>query len=63
MLTIGQLARRLGISSFTLKRWEERGEIPKPRRTIGGWRIYSEEEASRLELLLNNKETTGQRQK
>lgn len=61
MLTIGELARRLGVSADTLKRWEENGKIPKPRRTIGGWRIYSEDEVKRIERMLGCQSAVGQK--
>jgi len=44
MITIGEVSRRLGISPDTLKRWESDGKIPKPRRTCGGWRTYSDDD-------------------
>ena len=61
MLTIGELARRLGVGADTLKRWEPNGKIPKPRRTIGGWRIYSEDEVKRIERMLECQSGIGQK--
>jgi len=63
MLTIGELARRFGVSADTLKRWEERGEIPRSRRTIGGWRIYSNDEVNKLEHMLKPQARIGHKQK
>jgi len=61
MITIGEIARQLGVSADTLKRWEDQGKIPKPQRTIGDWRIYSDDEANQLKGIL--KQQVGMRHK
>jgi excisionase family DNA binding protein len=48
MATIGEVARRLGVSSDSIRRWEDEGKIPKPRRTCGGWRTYTDSEIDEL---------------
>lgn len=40
LLTIGEAARRLGVSIGTLRRWEAQGKI-SARRTLGGQRRYT----------------------
>lgn len=52
MATIGEVARRLGVSPDSIKRWEDEGKIAKPRRTCGGWRIYSDNEIKQLLRIL-----------
>ena len=53
-LSIGDLAQELGISSRTIRYYEERGLI-KPQRTNGGQRIYTRKERGRLKLILRSK--------
>jgi DNA-binding transcriptional MerR regulator len=43
LLKIGELARRLGLTTRSLRYWEERGLLPAPRRTAGGMRMYGPE--------------------
>lgn len=43
LLKIGELARRLGLTTRSLRYWEERGLLPAPRRTTGGMRMYGTE--------------------
>ena len=43
LLKIGGLARRLGLTTRSLRYWEERGLLPAPRRTSGGMRMYGPE--------------------
>ena len=48
---IAAVARRTGIVPPTLRKWEERYGIPKPSRSAGGQRIYSEDEIAKVEWL------------
>jgi DNA-binding transcriptional MerR regulator len=41
-LTIGGLAERAGISTRTIKHWEDKGIIESDMRSEGGFRLYSE---------------------
>ena len=48
--TIGEVAKRLGISPSTIKNWEEAGYIPKARRnTLRKVRIYREPQIQQIE--------------
>lgn len=48
MLTIGNLAKAVGLSPATIRYYEEVGVIPRPRRGESGYRLYSEEDVHRL---------------
>ncbi len=41
-LTVGTLAERVGVSSRTLKHWEDKGIIEPDMRSEGGFRFYSD---------------------
>jgi len=41
-LTIGGLARRVGVSPRTIKHWEDKGIIEPDMRSEGGFRLYPE---------------------
>ena len=43
MVSIGQLAKAAGVSSRTIRYYEERGILPAPRRSAGGTRKYPRE--------------------
>lgn len=40
MLSIGELAKRTGVSTRTIRYYEELGILPTPERTVGGTRRY-----------------------
>jgi DNA-binding transcriptional MerR regulator len=39
-VTIGELARRVGVTTHALRAWERRYALTSPRRTAGGYRLY-----------------------
>ena len=43
LLTVGELAEKVGVSSRTLKHWEEKGIIESDMRSEGGFRLYSDQ--------------------
>lgn len=45
---IGELSRRSGVSVELLRAWESRYGLVKPRRTAGGFRLYSDRDESRV---------------
>lgn len=53
---IAGVARELGVHPRTLRRWEERRLIPKPRRDFSGQRIWNAEEVAVLRQLLSHAE-------
>jgi DNA-binding transcriptional MerR regulator len=47
----GELARRSGVSTDTLRHYERLRLLPKPPRTAGGYRDYPESAAERVRLI------------
>lgn len=47
-LTIGQVAKRADVNIETIRYYERRGLIPKPRRRDSGYREYSDEITRRI---------------
>ncbi len=52
--TIGDLARELGITTRTIRYYEERGLLT-PQRSNGRQRMYTQKERGRLKLILRAK--------
>ena len=50
-LRIGELSRRTGIDPALLRAWERRYGVPRPRRSPGGQRRYSEADEARVRLM------------
>jgi len=48
---IGAAARLTGISTHTLRKWEDRYRLIAPRRSAGGERLYSAADVKRLALI------------
>ena len=55
-LSIGELARRTGVSTRTIRYYEELGILPSPKRTDGGTRRYPREYVFYVEGARNLKE-------
>jgi DNA-binding transcriptional MerR regulator len=49
--TIGELARRAGVSPDTVRYYERRGVLPKAERAANGYRRYSEKSVLRIRLV------------
>ncbi len=41
-MTVTEIADRLGVTSKTIIRWEQKEKIPKAKRDWRGWRVYFE---------------------
>ena len=50
-MVIGQLSRRAGVPPKTIRYYEEVGILPAPARGENGYRIYSELDLRRVELV------------
>ena len=48
-LQIGEVAERTGVTQRTLRFYEEKGLLRPPTRMEGGFRLYSEDDVSRVE--------------
>jgi DNA-binding transcriptional MerR regulator len=56
LVSIGQLARDAGVSSRTIRYYEELGILPEPRRSPGGTRKYPREYQGYIETALKLKD-------
>lgn len=50
-LTIGQVAKRIGIPASKIRYYEKVGVLPSPERTDSNYRVYDASALARLELL------------
>lgn len=50
-MTIGKVAKAVHIDAKTIRFYEQEGLIPRARRTANGYRIYSEQDLRRLDLI------------
>jgi MerR family mercuric resistance operon transcriptional regulator len=55
-LTIGALSRRTGVNIETIRFYERVGILPKPLRSAGGHRIYSQDQLMRLGFVRRSRE-------
>ncbi len=46
------IAKKLNISTSSLRSYEERGIVPKPERSSTGYRIYTEEHVAYFECIV-----------
>jgi DNA-binding transcriptional MerR regulator len=53
-MPIGELSRRVGVSSDLLRKWERRYGILRPGRTRGNRRLYSKVDEARVRLMLDH---------
>lgn len=51
LLRIGELSRRTGLSVDVIRAWERRYDLLRPDRTDGGYRLYAQDDISRLRLM------------
>ena len=49
--TIGEFARRAGVSPDTVRYYERHGVLPKAERAANGYRRYSEKSVSRIRFV------------
>src|SRR4051812_6675490 len=50
-MRIGDVAGRVGMSVSTLRAWERRYGVLRPERTVGGHRVYREEDVDRVRTI------------
>jgi DNA-binding transcriptional MerR regulator len=51
MLSIGELSKKIGISTQTIRYYERIGLLPKPQRSSNGYRAYDDTDIERLEFI------------
>ena len=56
MLKIGELAKRSGVTTKTIRYYELLGLLPDPQRTDSGYRLYGEADVERLVFIRRAKE-------
>jgi len=54
-LTTGELAKRAGVNRETVRYYERRRLLPRPPRTVSGFRIYSDDAVRRLRFIRHAK--------
>lgn len=52
VFTVSETARELCRSERWLREAEAKGKIPRARRDLNGWRVYTAEDVERLKELL-----------
>ncbi len=55
-LTIGKLAKTVGVNIETIRFYERKGLLPLPERRESGYRVYSEDDVRRLKFIRRAKE-------
>ena len=51
-INVSEAARQIGCSERWLRDAEAKGKIPKARRDLDNWRVYTESDISKIKLLL-----------
>ncbi|MHC4839418.1 MAG: heavy metal-responsive transcriptional regulator [Planctomycetota bacterium] len=54
-ITVGKLAKEAGINLETVRFYEREKLLPRPERTSGGHRIYTEDDIARLKFIQSAK--------
>lgn len=52
-MQIGELAKRFGVTVEAIRYYEREGLLPRACRTLGNYRVYSENHAEQLSFILN----------
>ena len=52
---VAEIARKLGYSESFIREAEKRGKLPKAKRDINGWRVYTQDDINKLKSLLVSK--------
>ncbi len=58
-LQIGEVAERTGVTQRTLRFYEEKGLLRPPSRMDGGFRLYSEDDVTRVEQIRRLQDLLG----
>jgi DNA-binding transcriptional MerR regulator len=52
LINVCEAARELGMSEDWLRLAEKKGKIPKARRDLNNWRVYSQEDITVIKKIL-----------
>lgn len=52
----GELARNAGVNLQTIRFYERQGLLPKPARTVSGYRSYQQSDLERVQFIKRNQE-------
>ena len=52
LIRVSEAARQLGCSERWLRESDRKSKIPKARRDLNGWRIYTREDIEQLKAML-----------
>lgn len=50
-MQIGQVSQKTGLSIDAIRFYEKSGLLPRPARTLGGYRLYQDQEVADLEFI------------
>ena len=52
IIRVSEAARRIGRSERWLRNAEAKDKIPRARRDLNNWRVYTEEDIKRIEAII-----------
>ena len=52
LMKVSEVAREIGHSTDWLREAERKGKIPRARRDLNCWRVYTEEDVAKIKELL-----------
>ena len=56
MVKIGEIAKRLGVSTDTLRYYEKQGILTSSSRSVSGYRLYTEQDIAQLAFVIRAKD-------
>jgi DNA-binding transcriptional MerR regulator len=54
-MTVGDLSKKYGVNREAVRFYERKGLLPKPTRSMGGYRLYDEQGEKALSFILSAK--------
>ena len=58
LMMVSKVARVLGCSERWLREAEKEGRIPRARRNLNGWRVYTQDDIAKLQELMTGSRNT-----
>ena len=56
MVKIGEIAKRLGVSTDTLRYYEKQGILTSSSRSVSGYRLYTDQDIAQLAFVIRAKD-------